>query len=205
MPTYGGTSAVWTTALVFFQSTLLVGYAWAHVTIASLGVRRGALAQVVLVVVALAVLLSAPLTVPAFARPPAGAPAAIWLVLVLSSMVGLPFLTLSSASPTTQRWFAALPGGAEPYRLFAASNAGSLLGLVAYPTLVEPNLDLVDQVRWWTIGFAAFVALTVGAALVVRRRGVAGTGRAEVEDVPPPTSPRAARAGSPSPLCRPRC
>ena len=160
---------------------------WAHVTIASLGVRRGALAQVVLVVVALAVLLSAPLTVPAFARPPDDAPTAIWLVLVLSSMVGLPFLTLSSASPTTQRWFAALPGGAEPYRLFAASNAGSLLGLVAYPTLVEPNLDLVKQVRWWTVGFAAFVALTVGAALVVRRRGVDGTGRAEVEDVPPPT------------------
>ena len=178
---------MWTTALVFFQSTLLAGYAWAHVTIASLGVRRQTLTQIVLVAVALIVLLGAPLTVPTFARPPDGAPTAIWLVLVLASMVGLPFLTLSSASPTTQRWFAALPGGAEPYRLFAASNAGSLLGLVAYPTLVEPNLDLVDQVRWWTAGFAAFVAVSVGAALVVRRRGVGGTGRADVEDVPAPS------------------
>ena len=64
-------------------------------------------------------------------------------------MIGLPFFVLSTASPTTQRWFAALPGGREPYRLFAASNAGSLIGLVAYPTLVEPNLDLTDQARWW--------------------------------------------------------
>ncbi|HET8786304.1 MAG TPA: hypothetical protein VFM38_11765, partial [Candidatus Limnocylindrales bacterium] len=115
-----------------------------------LDLRRHTATQVALVVIAFVVLLSAPLAVPSFARPPEAAPTALWLLLVLSAMVGLPFLALSSASPTTQRWFAALPGGAEPYRLFAASNLGSLIGLVAYPTLVEPNLDLPDQARWWS-------------------------------------------------------
>ena len=171
LPTYGGTSAVWTTALVFFQCTLLAGYALAHVTFTRLGLQRHAWLQAGLVVAALGVLLAAPLAVPSFARPPDGLPTALWLSLVLAVMVGLPFLVLSSASPTTQRWFAALPGGTEPYRLFAASNAGSLIGLVAYPTLVEPNLDLPDQVRWWSIGFALFALATVGQAVIVRWKG----------------------------------
>ena len=114
LPTYGGTSAVWTTALVFFQSTLLAGYAFAHLTFSTLGLRRHAWLQTGLVVGALVVLLAAPLAVPSFARPPDGVPTALWLVGVLAAMVGLPFLVLSSASPTTQRWFAALPGGPNP-------------------------------------------------------------------------------------------
>jgi hypothetical protein len=187
LPTYGGTSAVWTTALVFFQTTLLAGYAWAHLTLTAFGVRRHAVVQVALVVLALGGLLVAPLVVPPFARPLEGAPTALWLVAVLAAIVGLPFFALSSASPTTQRWFAALPGGAEPYRLFAASNAGSLVGLLAYPTIVEPNLDLPVQVRLWTTAFAVFVAATVGAAWVVRRRGVPLTVPEGVEDVPPPS------------------
>lgn len=187
---YGGTSAVWTTALVFFQSTLLAGYAWAHLTLERLGLRRHAIAQVVLVGVALAVLAATPLAVPSFARPPAGGPTALWLILVLAAMVGLPFLALSSASPTTQRWFAALPGGVEPYRLFAASNVGSLIGLVAYPMVVEPNLDLPDQARWWWLGFTLFVVATVGAALVVRRKGAEGAPAAAADPVPPSAARR---------------
>ena len=169
LPVFGGTSAVWTTALVFFQAALLAGYAFAHVSLGALGPRRHAVLQVALVLAVLAALLVAPIGLPAFARPPDGAPAFGWLLLVLGVMIGLPFFALSTASPTTQRWFSALPGGREPYRLFAASNAGSLVGLVAYPTLVEPNLDLTDQTRWWVVGFAVFVAGTVGAAVVVRR------------------------------------
>ena len=184
LPTYGGSSAVWTTALVFFQCTLLAGYGWAHLTFTTLGLRRHALLQMVSVTVALAVLLSAPLAVPAFARPPDGAPTALWLALVLAAMVGLSFLVLSSASPTTQRWFAALPGAREPYRLFAASNAGSLIGLIAYPLLVEPNLDLPDQARWWSIGFAIFALASTAAAVIVRRRGRAGVEAAETEARP---------------------
>ena len=146
----------------------------------------------VLVGVALAVPTVAPLAVPSFARPPAGAPTAIWLIVVLAAMVGLPFLALSSASPTTQRWFAALPGSVEPYRLYAASNAGSLVGLVAYPTLVEPNLDLPDQARWWWLGFALFVVATAGAAVVVRRKGVGGIEEGS-EDLAAPAGSRRLR------------
>ena len=162
---------MWTTALVFFQSVLLFGYAWAHVASTRLALGRHVAAQVALVAIALIVLLLGPLAVPSFARAPASAPTALWLILVLTAIVGLPFFALSSASPTTQRWFAALPGGLEPYRLFAASNLGSLIGLVAYPTLVEPNLDLPDQARWWSIAFAVFVALTTAAGVVVARKG----------------------------------
>ncbi len=167
---------MWTTALVFFQTTLLAGYAWAHLTLTSLGLQRHAWLQIGVVVVAAGVVLVAPLIVPAFARPPDGMPTALWLALVLTAIVGLPFFVLSTASPTTQRWFAAIPGQVEPYRLFAASNAGSLVGLVAYPTLVEPNLDLADQARWWSIGFAVFAAATVGLALIVRRTGGGSVG-----------------------------
>jgi hypothetical protein len=162
---------VWTTALVFFQSVLLAGYAWAHVTSTRLDLRGHAAAQVGLVVIASVVLASSPLAVPVFARPPEAAPTALWLLLVLAAMVGVPFFALSSASPTTQRWFAALPGGVEPYRLFAASNLGSLIGLVAYPILVEPNLDLPDQARWWAVGFLVFGVATAVAARVVARKG----------------------------------
>ncbi len=151
----------------------------------ALGVRRHTILQIAIVFVTLAAIVVVPLGLPAFARPPDGAPAFGWLLLVLGAMVGLPFFVLSTASPTTQRWFAAaLPGGREPYRLFAASNAGSLIGLVAYPTLVEPNLDLADQARWWAVGFAAFAALTVGAGVVVRRSGGAADTTA-ADSMPP--------------------
>ncbi|HXS71735.1 MAG TPA: fused MFS/spermidine synthase [Patescibacteria group bacterium] len=126
---------------------------------------------------------------PSFARAPEAAPTALWLVLVLTAMVGLPFFALSSASPTTQRWFALLPGGIEPYRLFAASNLGSLIGLVAYPTIVEPNLDLPDQARWWSIGFALFVVLTAATGVVVVRKGRPFDVAIHVEE-PPPTASR---------------
>ncbi len=180
---FGGTSAVWTTALVFFQSTLLAGYGLSHFSLRRLGVRRHAVFQAVVVVAALVLLVFVPLDRPGFSRPPVGVSAFVWLPMVLGAMVGLPFLVLSSASPTTQRWFAALPRGTEPYRLFAASNLGSLVGLVAYPTLVEPNLDLGDQGRWWTVGFGLFAVLSIGAALVVRRRGSDAVDRPAAIDI----------------------
>lgn len=170
LPTFGGSAAVWTTALVFFQAALLAGYAWAHLSIRWLGVRRHALLQVV---VAALPLVGLSLALPDEAAAPPGVPTALWLFALLAVIVGLPFTVLSTSGPTMQRWFASLavPGRDQPYRLYAASNAGSLLGLLAYPLVVEPNLDLADQARWWSAGFAAFVVLTAGAALAVRRTG----------------------------------
>ncbi|MEO8229334.1 MAG: hypothetical protein ABI628_06175, partial [Chloroflexota bacterium] len=168
LPSFGGTAAVWTTALVFFQSALVIGYAVAHISLRFLGVRRHAAFQVAVVAVALAVL---PITVPSWTPPPDGAPVAAWLVLVLLAAVGLPFVALATNGPTIQRWYADLPiaGAAQPYRLFAASNAGSLLGLIAYPTLVEPNLDLPEQARWWAVGYLAFVGISILCAVLLRR------------------------------------
>ena len=181
LPSFGGTAAVWTTALVFFQAALVAGYAVAHVSLRALGVRRHAIFQIAVVVIVLAAL---PIAVPAWTRPPEGAPVALWLVLVLTAAVGLPFVALATNGPTIQRWYADLPlaGAAQPYRLFAASNAGSLVGLIAYPTLVEPNLDLTDQTRWWAVGYLAFVAISVVCAVVLRRAVRGTTATAGVPD-----------------------
>jgi hypothetical protein len=168
LPSFGGTAAVWTTALVFFQCALVVGYIVAHVSLRALGVRRHAAFQVAVVAIAVAVL---PIAIPTWTRPPDDAPVAPWLVLVLLAAVGLPFVALATNGPTIQRWYADLPvaGAAQPYRLFAASNAGSLLGLIAYPTLVEPNLDLPEQARWWAVGYLAFIGISVLCAVLLRR------------------------------------
>ena len=171
LPTFGGAAAVWTTALVFFQVALLVGYALAHVSIRWLGLRRAAIVE--LVVVALP-LLALPVALPARASPPPESSLAGWLLALLAVMVGAPFVALATATPTLQRWLAATGGPAAragAVRLFAAANAGSLLGLLAYPLIVEPNLDLVDQARLWGIGYGAFVGLIVVAAAVVLRQG----------------------------------
>ncbi len=168
LPSFGGTAAVWTTALVFFQAALVAGYAIAHVSLRALGVRRHAAFQVAVVALGLVAL---PFAIPTWTRPPEGAPVALWLVLVLMVAVGLPFVALATNGPTVQRWYADLPvaGAAQPYRLFAASNAGSLLGLIAYPTLVEPNLDLAEQARWWAVGYLAFIGISMICAVVLRR------------------------------------
>lgn len=170
LPTFGGSAAVWTTSLVFFQAALLAGYAWAHLSIRWLGVRRHTAVQVVLAALPLVVL---PIALPTGTGPPVGIPAAFWLFGLLAIIVGLPFVVLSTSGPTMQRWFASLavPGRTQPYRLYAASNAGSLVGLLAYPVVIEPNLDLAEQARWWSLGFAVFVILTAGAAIAVRRSG----------------------------------
>lgn len=182
LPTYGGTPAVWTTALVFFQVALLVGYAWAHLGPRVLGSRGAAAAQVALMVAGLGAI---PVALPSWAGLPGGLPEAAtgpWLLVVLAGMVGLPFVALTALGPTTARWWAELDqrvGRPGPYRLLAAGNAGSLAGLLAYPWLVEPNLDLVEQARWWAAGFATVTALCGIVAVVLAADG--RRGRSTVE------------------------
>lgn len=197
LPPYGGAAAVWTTALVFFQAALLAGYALAHLAIGRLGVRRAALVQVAIVVLPLAAL---PVALPAAAATPVGVEPAAWLLGVLGLTVGAPFVALATTTPTLQGWTAAAgrPGArVGAFRLFAASNAGSIVGLLAYPTLVEPNLDLGDQARLWSLGYATFAALTVALALVVRS-GVSGRSRIAAgstgEPPPMPSRPAASPA-----------
>jgi spermidine synthase len=165
LPDFGGAASVWITAMLFFQVVLLAGYGYAHLSVGLFG-RRQPFAQMALIAVAAAALpvgrhLSAP--------PDSVSPSA-WLLAVLLLSVGAPFFVVTTAAPTIQRWFAASehPAAGDPYFLYAASNAGSLLALLAYPLLVEPRLSLHDQARAWTVGYACFAVLSVVCVVVAR-------------------------------------
>jgi len=156
LPWFGGTAAVWTTCMLFFQTVLLAGYAYAHATNAKLQPRPQALLHSVLLAIALALLPIAPngLWAPAGTEEPISR-----ILLVLTATVGLPYLLLASTSPLLQAWFARARPGVDPYRLFAVSNLASLLALIGYPLLVEPFLDNHEQVVWWSVLFALFAVL----------------------------------------------
>jgi hypothetical protein len=169
LPLAGGTPAVWNTCVLFFQITLLAGYAWAHVAIRWLGVKRHAAVQLGLLLVPLLVL---PIGIPPEWFPPAGRTPVPWMLGVMAISVGLPFLAVSTSAPTLQRWFSATdhPAARDPYFLYAASNLGSILALLSYPVLLEPMLRLRDQARLWTIGYGVLAVLTLACAMAVRRR-----------------------------------
>jgi hypothetical protein len=157
LPRLGGSPAVWSTCLLFFQATLLLGYSYAHI-ITRLLSRRAQIALHVLVVLPLAA-LSLPLGL-GTASPAADVWPAPWLLAHLALSVGPTAFALSATAPLLQNWFASLDheNAADPYFLYAASNAGSLLALVAYPLIVEPGLPLDRQAVLWSWGFAALMA-----------------------------------------------
>ncbi|MBX3373614.1 MAG: fused MFS/spermidine synthase [Phycisphaeraceae bacterium] len=174
LPRYGGSPAVWNTCMVFFQATLLLGYLVVHLT-ARCRPRVQFLTVVVLFVLA------------AFALPPGisaergaigeGSPIPD-LLRALVQGVGLPFLAVTLLSPLLQRWFSLGRHGlsGDPYFLYAASNAGSMVGLLAYPLLVEPWLPVQGQSRLWT---SAFALLLVGVVACMISAARAGRPRAE--------------------------
>jgi hypothetical protein len=157
LPALGGSSAVWLTCLVFFQITLLLGYLYAHwLTRAAVDgwQRRIYLALLTTAVV----LLGAQVARPANLERGADHPVAT-IFLALTVTIGLPFLLLASTSPLLQVLLVRSEGGRVPYRLFALSNTGSLLALIAYPMLVEPNLTLKLQRTLWSAGFLLYAIL----------------------------------------------
>jgi hypothetical protein len=176
LPWFGGASAVWTTCLLFFQAGLLGGYAWAHVLADRLSARRQRDLHVALVVAALGLLAWRGLTWPSpitpgdALRPWPTDPPVLVLLLLLASSVGLPYLVLAATSPLLQSWLAHLRPGASPFWLFALSNAGSLLGLVAYPLVVEPRADLREQGWLWAAAFAVYAVGVAWCAVAVGRR-----------------------------------
>jgi hypothetical protein len=186
LPRLGGVPAVWNTALVFFQILLLAGYAWAHLTSTRLGLRRLVVAQVGLFIVAAALL---PVGIPEMWVPSTTAPVR-WALVALGVAVGLPFFALSTASPILQRWYSKTDQrkADDPYFLYAASNVGSLIGLLGYPLVVEPTLTLDEQATVWTGAFIVLVCLVAlcGVTAVARRRASdSRAGAAEDADVPP--------------------
>lgn len=175
LPLLGGSPAVWITAQVFFQATLLAGYLYAHL-IAKLLLTRS---QVIVHLLLLStVFIVVPIQIDEAWAPPVLQSPIPWFLGLLSLSVGLPFFAVSTTAPLLQRWFAESGHGAaaDPYFLYAASNLGGLLALIAYPFLLEPRVGLEQQSFAWVLGYAVLVALIGFAALHLWRRAATGAG-----------------------------
>ena len=164
LPLLGGSPAVWNTAVVFYQAALLCGYLYAHTASTRLGVRRQAMLHIGLLLLPLFVL---PIAIPHGWTPPTDANPIPWFLIMLTIAVGLPFLVVSTSSPLLQIWFAHTNDRAakDPYFLYAASNAGSMFALLAYPFLLEPTFRLAEQSWLWAVGYGLFAVLTVTCAI----------------------------------------
>ena len=189
LPRLGGSPAVWSVAMVFFQSLLLAGYAYAHLLMQ-------ARSRVIPVAVHLALLAIALLTLPlsiasGWGEPPTGG-AAIWLLGLFAVSIGLPFFALAANNPMLQAWFVRTghPDGPDPYFLYASSNIGSFLALLSYPVLLEPLLSLRTQNLIWTGLYGVLILLIAGCGVLLLRAPapVVATQRDET-DVPAPTWP----------------
>jgi spermidine synthase len=168
LPLLGGSPAVWNTCMVFFQGALLAGYLYVHITTTWLGIRRQALLHAGLLLLPA---LFLPLTIhKGWSHANTTGPVTeVFSVLLMS--VGLPFFVISTSAPLLQKWFASTshPAATDPYFLYGASNLGSILALLSYPSLVEPHLPLLDQSRLWTAGYFALVVLTLACAVLALR------------------------------------
>ena len=168
LPRLGGSPAVWSTCLVFFQAMLLLGYAYAH-ALTHLFTRKVQILIHVVVLLPLAA-MALPPDLGGAAPPPEASPV-LWLLLRLGVMVGPPVFAISATAPLLQSWFTDVDHerASDPYFLYAVSNGGSLLALLAYPLLVEPEMSLDWQATLWSCGF---VLLVFGVALcAATRRG----------------------------------
>ena len=156
LPWFGGGPAVWTTCMLFFQVLLLGGYAYAHFSISRLTPRRQVITHLCLLALAAALL---PITPGDQWKPTDGTNAAGHILLLLLVCLGLPYLVLSATGPLLQAWFSKTNPGVSPYRLYALSNIGSLLALLAYPFVLEPQLSRQAQANWWSLGLSLYVLL----------------------------------------------
>ncbi|WP_182379000.1 hypothetical protein [Nocardioides sp. WS12] len=165
LPSYGGAASVWATCTLFFQVVLLLGYVFVHLT-SRLGPRGQPLTLAPFLLLPLLVL---PLALPSDATPESSP--VFWLLRTLLVMIGLPFAVLTTTGPVLQRWYSWLdvPRADDPYFLYAASNVGSFVGLLAYPFVVEPHLSLGTQRSAWSWAFVGFLALVAACGLVAFR------------------------------------
>jgi len=174
LPWFGGSSAVWSAAMLFFQVLLLGGYGYAH-WVAGRGCR-GSRGHLLLLIVSLAAILlgaliwGSPLLPGSAWKPPDSSLPLLRIILVLTVSVGLPYFVLSSTSPLLQAWWERTFPGQQPYRLYALSNFGSLLALASYPFVFEPLLSLREQSGLWSWGYLAFTGLCGLLAWRISRR-----------------------------------
>lgn len=186
LPVYGGSPAVWTTCLLFFQAMLLAGYIHAHGVSSRLSRRMQTGAHMALLGVSALLLILRP-DLEGWRPDPHASPIPR-ILLLLTVSVGLPYFLLAATSPLCQRWFHWRSPGRSPYRLYALSNVGSMLALISYPSLVEPNLPLSTQMRVWIFLYFLFAIGCARCAWLTRRRPVTPLEKASPDPAPPPPS-----------------
>jgi len=189
LPWFGGGPGVWTTCLLFFQTLLVGGYAYAHGSARWLKPRAQAIVHLALLAGALALL---PI-IPGDAWKPSGAGNPTWQILrLLAACLGLPYLALAATSPLLQHWFSRTHPGTTPYRLYALSNFGSLLALLSYPFFFEPHCTRLTQARLWAWGLVAYAIgcgfCAVKQAKAENRGGAAEAPPAPLAPGPPPSA-----------------
>lgn len=181
LPLLGGTPAVWNTCMVFFQSGLLAGYAYAHALPHRLGVGRHAVVHLIALVLAYWTL---PIRLPEEIAE--GWHPIAWLLMSMTLSVALPFVLLAAGAPLLQRWYLTKAPGQDPYFLYAASNLGSFVALVVFPLVLEPFLSLREQGEVWRFGFL-FVTALVAFCIPLQRAAIPGTAPISVPVEPNPT------------------
>ncbi|VWX61144.1 conserved membrane hypothetical protein [Burkholderiales bacterium 8X] len=167
LPWFGGSAAVWSICMVFFQVVLLAGYAYSDWITRKLAPRMQARVHIGLLVASLAFL---PIVTSDRWKPTGGDDPTLWILGLLVGTIGLPYFMLSTTGPLVQSWVARTPWGAEVYRYFSLSNLASLASLLSYPVLIEPRSTLAQQAWAWSAGYGAFVLLCAGVAWYVARR-----------------------------------
>ncbi len=190
LPWFGGTPAVWTTCMLFFQVLLLGGYAYAALLTQRFKPRGQAIVHALLLLAAACLL---PITPSETWKPADGEMPTQRILVMLLACVGLPYFLLSATSPLVQTWFAHAHPGRSPYRLYALSNVGSLGALLLYPLAIEPMIGTVAQGRMWSIGFMLFAAVAIGMAWYLQRLTPAPLSNSATEAVATPSNDPASR------------
>ncbi|MBN9658457.1 MAG: fused MFS/spermidine synthase [Acidobacteria bacterium] len=185
LPWFGGTAAVWATCLLFFQTALLLGYFYSHGLVKRLKPKQQWMLHTGLLVVCLALL---PIMPSASWKPLTPDAPTFRILGLLAATIGLPYFLLSTTGPLIQAWYVQSNPGTTPYRLFALSNFGSMLALLSYPPLIEPNLTLHHQAYVWSGGFALFAVLCIFTGWRSYRTAVVAESAAAPEE-PAPQAP----------------
>jgi hypothetical protein len=168
LPRLGGSPAVWSVAMVFFQSLLLGGYAYAHFL---MQLRNRTLPVVIHLVLLGCAMLTLPLSIASGWGDPPTSGYALWLLGLFAVSIGLPFFALAANNPLLQAWFVRTghPNGPDPYFLYASSNIGSFLALLSYPVLLEPMFTLRTQNLIWTGGYGLLIVLIASCGVLLLR------------------------------------
>jgi hypothetical protein len=180
LPLLGGSPAVWNTCMVFYQSILFLGYLYAHYLSTRYNQHRQILIHAAVILISF---LALPLALPENTVPPTDNNPTFWLLWTLFLAIGLPFFVVSTTAPLIQKWFAHVGHHTshDPYYLYAASNTGSLIALLSYPFLLEPNIGLTNQKSYWSVGYLLLCLLIAGCAFALWKNRQA-TGQHEIVD-----------------------